>query len=60
MDWTGLIINLIAIFAGLFIYIGISNTQWGRDHEEYQYAIMLAAVLAACLIGGVLRMVILM
>lgn len=56
MDWQGLIINLIAIFAGLFIYIGISNTKWGRNHEEYQYAIMLAAVIGACLIGGLLRL----
>lgn len=55
MDWQGLFINLAAIFAGLFLYIGISNTQWGRDHEEYQYAIMLFSVLGACFVGAFLR-----
>ena len=55
MDWSGLICNLIAIFAGLFIYIGILHTKWGKTHEDYQYAIMLAAVIGACLIGGLLR-----
>ena len=55
MDWRGLFINLIAIFAGLFVYITISNTKWGKEHEDFQYAIMLFSVLGACLIGGVLR-----
>ncbi len=55
MDWLGLGINLVAIFAGLALYIGIGHTKWGKEHEQYQYAIMLGAILAACLIGGCLR-----
>lgn len=58
MDWLGLTINLIAIFAGLGLYIWIGHTKWGKEHQEYQYAIMLAAILAACLVGGVLRVVV--
>ena len=58
MDWLGLTINLVAIFVGLAIYIGIGHTKWGKEHTEYQYAIMLAAILAACVVGGVLRAVI--
>lgn len=51
-----MVINIIAIFVGLAAYLGIMHTKWGREHEEYQYAIMLAAILGACLIGGALRM----
>lgn len=55
MDWAGLMINVAAIFIGLAFYLGISHTKWGEDHREYQYAIMLGAVLAACVVAGVLR-----
>ena len=51
----GLIINLIALFAGLFAYIGITKTPWGKAHEDMQYFMMLLAVIAAVLIGGALR-----
>ena len=44
MDWLNMIINVIAIFAGLGIYLGVMHTKWGREHEGYQYAIMLAAI----------------
>lgn len=57
MDWLNMIINVIAIFAGLGIYLGVMYTKWGREHEGYQYAIMLAAILAACLVGGLLRFI---
>ena len=56
MDWLNMVINIIAIFVGLAAYLGIMHTKWGCEHEEYQYAIMLAAILGACLIGGALRM----
>ena len=46
---------MIAIFIGLGVYLIIMHTKWGREHEQYQFAIMLAAVLAACLVGGILR-----
>ena len=57
MDWLNMIINVIAIFAGLGIYLGAMHTKWGREHEDYQYAIMLAAILTACLVGGLLRFI---
>ena len=57
MDYSGLFINLAAIFAGLFVYIGILRTKWGQEHEEQQYAIMLVSVLGACIIGGGLRLI---
>ena len=56
MDWSGMIINVIAIFAGLFIYIGIINTKWGKEHEDIQYAPMLVAIIAACLIGYLMKL----
>ncbi len=57
MDWYGLIVNVAAVFAGLFIYIGITRTKWGKKFTDYPYAIMLVSVLAACLIGFLLRLV---
>lgn len=55
MDTVNMIINVIAILAGLTIYIGISNTKWGKAHQHYQYAIMLGSILLAVLIGGFIR-----
>ena len=55
MDWLNMIINVIAIFAGLGLYLVVMHTKWGREHEGYQYAIMLASILVACLVGGLLR-----
>ena len=58
MDWAGLAVNVAAIFIGLAFYLGISRTKWGKEHQEYQYGIMLAAVLAACVVAGVLRVLV--
>ena len=55
MNTVNMIINVIAILAGLTIYIGVSNTKWGKTHSQYQYAIMLGAILMAVLIGGFIR-----
>lgn len=55
MDWLNLIINVIAIFAGLAIYLVIQNSKWGKEHTQYQYAVMLGAILLACIVGGILR-----
>lgn len=55
MDYISLIANVVAIFAGLALYIGISNTKWGKAHSQFQYAIMLAAVLFAVLVGGLIK-----
>ena len=55
MEYSSLVINVIAIVFGLCIYIGIVNSKWGKEHAEYQYGIMLAAIMAAVLIGGLIR-----
>ena len=55
MDWIGLICNLVALVAGLFLYIGITNSKFGKKYENLQYGIMLVCVIAACVIGGVLK-----
>lgn len=58
MDWTGLFVNVAAIFIGLAFYLGISHTKWGEKHREYQYAVMLGAILAACVVAGMLRVLV--
>ncbi len=58
MDWAGLIVNVAAIFIGLAIFLGIINSKWGKEHQDIQYFIMLVAVLAACVIAGVLRLLV--
>ena len=50
-----MLINVAAILAGLVIYIFISNTKWGQTHQQFQYAIMLMAIMAAVLLGGLAR-----
>ncbi len=58
MDWAGMIINLVAIALGLGVYIGIMNSKFGQEHTEYQYAIMLGTIILACLIGGLMRVIV--
>ena len=55
MDTMNMIINVIAILAGLFLYICISNSSWGKAHADLQYAIMLGTILFAVLVGGLIR-----
>ena len=55
MNVVEFIVNVLAIFSGLFIYIGVIKSEWGKKHAHHQYLIMLGAVLAGALIGGVLR-----
>ncbi|MCR5580241.1 MAG: hypothetical protein K6F66_01515 [Pseudobutyrivibrio sp.] len=55
MDTTNMIINVIAILAGLTMYIGIMNSKWGKAHEGIQYFIMLITILLAVLLGGFIR-----
>lgn len=57
MDWRGLIINLISLFIGFFIYIGIYHTKLGEKLEEFKYPVLLAVLLIVCLIGGLLRVI---
>ena len=60
MNVVEFIVNVTAIFTGLFIYIGAIRSKWGKEHEQHQYAIMLGAVLLAALIGGFLRWLIIL
>lgn len=55
MDAVNMIINVIAILVGLGLYMGIMNSQWGKKHQEYMYAIMLGTILLAVLVGGFIR-----
>ncbi|MBP5598039.1 MAG: hypothetical protein J6Y02_21905 [Pseudobutyrivibrio sp.] len=55
MNVVEFIVNVTAIFSGLFIYIGAVRSKWGKEHTHYQYLIMLGAVVAGALIGGILR-----
>ncbi len=55
MEATNMIINVIAILAGLTLYIGIMNSKWGKAHQDYMYAIMLGTILFAVLVGGFIR-----
>ena len=50
-----MLINVAAIVSGLFIYIGITNTKWGKEHTDIQYFIMLVSILCAVLVGGLIR-----
>ncbi|CBK73731.1 hypothetical protein CIY_08570 [Butyrivibrio fibrisolvens 16/4] len=55
MDTANMLINVAAILAGLVLYIFVTNTKWGKDHEQYQYMIMLGTILVAVIVGGLLR-----
>lgn len=57
MNWIKLILNVAALFAGLFIYIGMVSSKWGKEHTNLQYFLMLTAVLAAVLIGWLLQVI---
>ncbi len=55
LDWGGLIINVVSVFVGLAIYLGVLKTGWGQEHMKFQWAIMLAALLIAVLIAWGVR-----
>lgn len=55
MDWKGLVINIVALFIGFFIYIGIYHTKLGEKLNKYQYPVLLLVLILVCLIGGGLR-----
>ncbi len=57
MDWIGLLINIIALFIGFFIYIGIYHTRFGDKLEKYKYPVLLAVLIIVCIIGWVLKFV---
>ena len=51
-----MLINVVAILVGLALYIIVTNTKWGKEHEQFQYMIMLGTIMMAVCIGGFLRM----
>lgn len=55
MDWVGLIINVVAIFVGFFVYIGIYHSPLAKKLDRFQYPVLLAVIILICLIGGLLR-----
>ncbi|MCR5195523.1 MAG: hypothetical protein K6D38_04345 [Pseudobutyrivibrio sp.] len=55
MDTANMLINVVAILSGLVLYIIVTNTKWGKKHEDIQYAIMLGTILFAVLVGGLIR-----
>lgn len=58
MNWIGLIINVIALIIGFFIYIGIYRTKYAQKLEDYKYFVLLVVLIVTCIIGGILRMII--
>ena len=55
MKFWDVLINVAALFAGLAIYIIVMKTPFGKKHEDLQFPFMLAAVIIAVLIGGLIR-----
>lgn len=57
MNWIGLLINIVALFAGFFIYIGIYHTRLGDKLDKYKYPVLLAILIIVCIIGGFMKFV---
>ena len=55
IDTVGILINVGAVFLGLFIYIKIMRSEWGQEHRNLQFLIMFICLLAAILIGWGVR-----
>lgn len=55
MDWTGVITSFVCLIGGVLIYLGIMHTKWGRARVKYQTFIMIVAIAAACVVGGLIR-----
>lgn len=55
MDWSGVITSFICLIGGVLIYLGIMRTSWGKARAKYQVFIMIIAIVAACVVGGLIR-----
>ncbi|MDD6428953.1 hypothetical protein [Candidatus Weimeria sp. HCP3S3_B5] len=55
MRFEGVTTNFVCLVAGVFIYLGIMHTGWGKAHTRYQVFIMIVSIAAACLVGGLIR-----
>ena len=55
MDWIGVITSFICLIGGALIYLGIMHTKWGKSKAKYQTFIMIISIVAACVVGGIIR-----
>ncbi|MBQ6133469.1 MAG: hypothetical protein IJI65_04910 [Lachnospiraceae bacterium] len=55
IDTIGILINVGAVFLGLFIYVKIMRSEWGQEHRNLQFIIMFACLLGAILVGWGIR-----
>ena len=58
MNWSRLVINMLAIFLSVFIYSGIMRTDWGKQHEDIHYVIMLLSLGIGAVAAGMLGLMI--
>ena len=50
-DWRVILANVVAIAIGLGLFLLITRSQWGKEHREFYYLIMLLALIT---VAGVL------
>ena len=55
MEFLDVLVNVLALFVGLAVYIIIMKTPFGKKHGDMQFLIMLLAVILAVLAGGAVR-----
>jgi hypothetical protein len=55
MEFVDVLINVLALFVGLAVYIIFMKTPFGKKHGDLQFVIMLLAVILAVLAGGAIR-----
>ncbi len=44
MDWRVILANVVAIAAGLGLFLLITRSKWGKKHKEFYYLFMLLAL----------------
>ena len=55
MEFLDVLVNVLALFVGLAVYIIVMKTPFGKKHGDMQFLIMLLAVILAVLAGGAVR-----
>ena len=58
MEFTKVIVNVAAIFAGLAIYILIMKTPFWKKHDDLQYLFMLISLIGAVIVGYLIKIII--
>lgn len=54
-----LIINVVAIFLGLGLFLVFANSNIGKKYERYQYFAAFVCIIIAVLVGGIVSKVLL-